>query len=131
MIKVAIKYEIFPSINDLNTFISGCYYGYGSDPDRLYFKAGTWQLPQGLLYADNASFKQPPDTISGVGVFKDVNDELPGLIFSNDRQEVFICDKILIQKAMKHLDMDVLFMKIAYEKAFEGTFDFENILNRS
>lgn len=131
MIKVAIKYEILPSVKDLNTFISGCYYGYGSDPDRLYFKTGTWQLPQGQLYADNTAFKQPPNTISGLGVFKNVNDELPGIIFGHDRQEVFICDKILIQKAIEHLDTNVLFMKIAYEKAFEGTFDFESILNRS
>jgi hypothetical protein len=126
MIKIAIKYEIFPSINDLNTFISGCHYG--SDPDQLYFKTGTWQIPKGPLYADAVTFKETPKTVSGLGIFKDTNDEVPGLIFSHDWQEVFICDKTLTQSASKRIDKTVIFIEIPYEEAFKSTFNFERSL---
>jgi len=132
MIKVAIKYEIFPSIEDLNTFIRGfsdCHYS--PNPNRLYFKTGTWEIPKGPLYADDIAIKPSPKTISGLGVFKDVNQEVPDFIFSHDWQTVFVCDYTLIKIASKYLGEKIMFLEIPYKQAFEGVFDFESSLTMS
>jgi len=116
MIKKIKAVELIPTIKDLNVFLLKL----GYDIDNMLFISKQYDMSKYKKHYNT------PYIISGLGVFKEVDDNCPCCVFDHRGQRVFILDPSILELIDDSFGNSVI---ILYETAFNESFNLEYMVD--
>jgi len=102
VVKIPIKYQYYISMECIRDALFRLDY----NPDTMYVQSSLWKLPD------------KPDTVNGIGFFKNPSDKKPDVVICTDQEIVYVLDDQHLNEISNNGEHVVL-----AELTFENVFD--------
>lgn len=131
MLRKTVSYKYFITLSDIWKLLANMEYD-PNDSEHYFLVDGTFTR---TVESSTTSTKDlhifPPKTIentfTGIGIFRNWDDEFPIIIIDHEHQLVRVFDPNWMEYASKILHKHILYVSIPFEQAFERSILFRNI----